>query len=359
MNIKESAAQELAKFENQSTTVETPPAKKDTTFNVVKIADITSSEVLWLWFPYIALGKLTILEGEEGIGKSWLSYAIAAGVSVGKLYNDEGLAPSNVLLLSAEDGLEDTIRPRLEMLDANIDNIFAIKETFVFDDKAFIQLQEKIFDTNAILVIIDPLFAYVGGNVDINQANKCRAITKRLAEIAAKTNCAIVAIRHIGKAKGNGDARAAGLGSIDIRAAARSVLLVGKDPDNENSRAMFQTKNNLAKLGKPIGYEIRNDSFLWTGETNLTLSRVLSLPNSDAGRAEQLEAIEYLREALKSGERPAQEIKREASEFGFTEQNLKTARHKLGVKVKKVGGSFSKDNKQQWVWSLTEQVKES
>jgi len=348
MNINEFAKQESVKIESQ-------PAENELKFNVVCIADVTSSEVSWLWFPYIAKGKMTILEGEEGIGKSWLCCALAAGVSTGRLFNDEDFESSNVLLLSAEDGAGDTIRPRLEMLDANINRIFAIDETFVFENKTFIKLQEKIYETKAALVIIDPLFAYVSANTDINQANKCRSITKRLAEIAAKTNCAIVAVRHIGKAKGNGDARAAGLGSIDIRAAARSVLLVGKDPD-DSRRAIFQTKNNLAKPGKPIGYEIKDDRFNWTGETDLTIGRVLGSPSNDSSRAEQNEVIEFLTEALKDGERPAGEVKQEASELGFTEQNLKTARHKLGVKSKKVGGNFSKDGKQGWFWSLPETV---
>ena len=345
MNIKDIANQELDKIENQSAT-------NENTLNVVSIADVISLEVSWLWFPYIAIGKLTILEGEEGIGKSWLCYAIAAGVSVGKLFNDEDFEPYNVLLLSAEDGLGDTIRPRLENLDANINRVFAIPNTFVFDEKVFLMLQAKICETNAKLVIIDPLFAYVGGNIDINQANKCRAITKKLTEIAEKTECAIVAVRHIGKAKGKGDARSAGLGSIDIRAAARSVLLVGKDPDDESRRAIFQTKNNLAKPGKPIGYEIKNDKFRWTGETNLTLERVLSLPSGDSNRAEQSEVVEFLREVLKDGERPAKEVAEEASELGFTVQNLKTARQKLGVISRKRGGNFSKDGRQEWILSL-------
>jgi AAA domain len=345
MNIKEATELELAKIKNQPTSIEDK-------FNVVKIADVRSTEVAWLWFPYIAMGKLTILEGEEGIGKSWLCCAIAAGVSTGKLFNDIDFDPYNVLMLSSEDGLSDTIKPRLENLDADTNRIFAIEETFGFNDKAFLMLQAKIYETNAKLVIIDPLFAYVSANIDINQANKARSVTSRLASIAEKTNCAIVVVRHIGKARGKGDARAAGLGSIDFRAAARSVLLVGKDPDNDSKRALFQTKNNYAKPGKPIGYEIREDKFWWTGETDLTPERVLSLPSSESNHAEQSEVVEFLRDTLKNGEKTAKEIKQEAAEFGFTEQNLKTARRRLGIKPRKRGGNFSQDGKQEWVWAL-------
>ena len=154
--------------------------------------------------------------------------------------------------MSAEDGLGDTIKPRLISLKANQNKIFALNESITFDDKGLESLERHVSKLKPKLIIVDPLFAYTSSKTDVNSANQSRAVSAPLTSIAAKHNCAIVLVRHIGKSKGMGDSRAAGLGSIDWRAAVRSELLVGKNPNNENEKAIIQIKNNLAKFGDAI-----------------------------------------------------------------------------------------------------------
>lgn len=330
--------------------------KKEKPLNIICLADIETDLVSWLWFPYIPRGKLTIISGEEGLGKSWLTCAFASSVTTGSGFplNFESFEPGNVLMLSAEDGLADTIKPRLESCGADVEKIFAPNEAIIFDEKGLIRFEMYISEVEPALVTIDPLFAYTSARADINSANQSRSISSALATIAENYDCAIVLIRHISKSKGMGDARAAGLGSIDWRAAVRSELLVGKNPHDEIERAIIQTKNNLAPLGDSIGFIIEGNSdkaiLRWTGKSNLTAEKILSSPENNGGKIEQSEAIAFLQEALLDGKRPAKEVSEEATLEGFSPQNLRTARKKLGVISKKEGGNFGGD--QRWVWVL-------
>lgn len=330
----------------------TPPPKRRLT--VVCMADVEPETVRWLWYPYIPFGKLTILEGQPSLGKSWLTCALASAVSHGRgLPGCEPFEPGKVLMLSAEDGIGDTIRPRLGAVGADTSRVFAVKELFALDALGMLMLEEEVAEIRPTLVIIDPLFAYTGGKVDINRANECRAVTAPLAALAEKYGCALVALRHLSKSKGGGDALNAGIGSIDITAAARSVLLVGKDPDDKKLRAVVQTKNNLAPEGGALGYKVEEGRFYWTGESTLTAGRILSAPSDEQGRGEQAEAADYLRQALSEGPRAAKEIKAEANQVGLSEQMLRTARMRLGVRTRKEGGSFGSMG-QRWVWYLPE-----
>jgi hypothetical protein len=320
---------------------------------MVRMADVIAEEVHWVWHPYIPLGKLTILEGDPGLGKSWITCALAAAITRGRgLPGTEPFEPANVLMLTAEDGLADTLRPRLDAAGADCTRVFALAEPVTFDTAGLLRLEATIDQHSPLLVIIDPLFAYTGGKVDIHRANECRAVTSRLAAIAERWGCSMTAVRHLGKSRGGGHALNAGIGSIDITAAARSVLLVGQDPDDPPKRALVQTKNNLAPYGEAIGYTLEGGRFYWTGASTLTAGRILSLPSNEEGRHAKAEAVEFLRSALSDGPRPAKEIKNEALQLGLTEQNLRTARAHLGVQVRKEGGHFGDKKKQRWVWIL-------
>src|SRR6201999_538582 len=177
----------------------------------------------------------------------------------------EPFEAGSVLFLSAEDGLADTMRPRLDAVGADVSRIYALDEPLTLDAIGLLKLENAITKHTPALVVIDPLFAFTGGKVDIHRANEARTITAPLAAIAERHGCAIVAVRHLNKARGGGNSNNAGLGSIDFHAAARSVLLVGKDPDDESKRALCQTKSNLATVGKAQGYTIEGGQFRWTG----------------------------------------------------------------------------------------------
>lgn len=321
---------------------------------VVRMEEVEAETVRWLWHPYIALGKLTILEGDPGLGKSWLTCALAAAVSCGRgLPGAEPFAPGKTLMLSAEDGLADTLRPRLDAVGADVSRVHALAEPLTFDAVGLLRLEAAIAQIGPVLVIIDPLFAYTGGKVDIHRANECRAISAPLAAIAERQGCAVVAVRHLGKSRGGGHALSAGIGSIDFAAAARSVLLVGADPDDPSRRAIVQTKNNLAAHGPAIGYTLEDGRFFWTGASTLTAGRILAIPSDEEERGTRSEATDFLREALAAGARPASEVKAEARSAGITDKVLRVARERLGVRVHKEGGSFG-GGAQRWVWELPE-----
>lgn len=321
---------------------------------IVRMADVQPEQVHWLWHPYIALGKLTLLEGDPGLGKSWLTCALAAAVSFGRgLPGAEPFAPGNVLMLSAEDGLGDTLRPRLDAVGADVSRVFALAEPMTFDAAGLIRLEAAIIEHAPVLVIIDPLFGFTGGKVDIHRANECRAVSAPLAAIAERHGCAVVAVRHLGKSRGGGHALNAGIGSIDFTAAARSVLLVGQDPDEPTKRAIVQTKNNLAPHGEAVGYTLEGGQFFWTGVSTLTAGRILALPSNDEERGTRSEAIDFLRAALADGPRAASEVKEEARRAGITEKVLRVARERLGIVYRKEGGHFG-GGPQRWLWTLPE-----
>ncbi|HEX8492999.1 MAG TPA: AAA family ATPase [Pyrinomonadaceae bacterium] len=335
-----------------STAAKSADAKNDDApLRVVCMADIEPEQVSWLWHPYIAIGKLTILEGDPGLGKSWLTCAIACAVTRGcGLPGAEPFKAGNVLMLSAEDGLGDTLRPRLDAVDADVRRIFALNEPLTFDAAGLLLLEAAIIEYTPVLVIIDPLFAFTGGKVDIHRANECRAISAPLATIAERHGCAMLAVRHLGKSRGGGHALNAGIGSIDFTAAARSVLLVGRDPDDEQKRAVVQTKNNLAPHGEAIGYKLEGSQFFWTGVSDLTAGRILAAESDEGERSAITEAVDFLRTALSSGGRNSKGVINEAKQGGISEATLRRAKRQLKVRTRKVGMPGS--HYQKWLWEL-------
>lgn len=212
-----------------------------TELQMIKMSEIQSQEVAWLWFPFIPYGKLTIVQGDPGDGKTTLVLNIAAKLSKG-----EGLdskmkltEPLNVIYQSAEDGLADTVKPRLEATGAECENISVIDESIKSLSMIDERLEEAVIRTKAKLLILDPIQAYLGGGMDMNRANEARDMTKKLAALAEKYQCAIVLVGHMNKAAGN-KAAYRGMGSIDFFAVARSVLLVGRVEGEANIRAVVR-----------------------------------------------------------------------------------------------------------------------
>ncbi len=318
----------------------------------VKMSDVETKPVKWLWQDYIPLGAFTILEGEEELGKTWILCTVAGATAQGfGLPNNPTSEPAMVLMMSAEDSLSFVIKPRLDAVKAPCERIIAIDEHFTLDADGILRLDFELAEHAPKLVIIDPLFSYTG-KIKLNDDNDIRSITDELTRLAEKYECAIVGVRHIGKSKGMGDPRNAGLNGIGWRASARVVLLVGKDPNDERQRAIVQTKNNLApRAEKAIGYEITDSEFFWK-ESSLTAQTMLSIPKNDEERGEQSEAVAFLRQALRDGRRNSGDVISEADKLGITKQRLRTARHKLGIEPKNEG--FGKDK--QWFWELPENV---
>lgn len=322
---------------------------------IVRMADIKPERVEWLWHSRIANGKLTIIEGDPGVGKSWITCALATAMAKGYgLPFMERIEPRNVLMLSAEDGLGDTIRPRLDSMNADVSRIFALDGALILDRRGGLTLEEAIIDYNAGLVTIDPIVAYTGASIDLHRANETRSITAMLARIADRRKCAIVGLRHLAKS-GQGKAIYRGLGSIDITAAARSVLLVGADPNNPSMCGIVQTKNNLAQLAGAIGYELREDKFLWLGLTDLTAEKILS-PIDFRDSSPRKEAECFLIDYLKAGAKSATEIEKAAKKAGISVSTLRRAKTSLGIKSDKIGRP---GEEQVWLWVLNSGYEEA
>lgn len=341
----------LTYFDNSETAVASNKKGDEGPLSFVRMIDVEPETVSWLWHPYIARGKFTIIEGDPGIGKSWLTCALACAVSRGhRLPGGEPLTPGCVLMLSAEDGLGDTLRPRLDAVEADVARVFALNEPLTFDLKGLLKLEMAIIEYSPALVIIDPLFAFTGGKVDIHRANESRAISAPLAAIAERHGCGMVAVRHLGKSRGGGHALNAGIGSIDFTAAARSVLLVGRDPDNEGERGIVQIKNNLAPTGASIGFKVEGNKFDWTGVSNLTAARILTSDSDHEVRSSINEAMDFLSEMLTVGPQPTNAIKTAARQAGISNATLNRARGRLGVRAIKLGQPGTE--RQHWVWQL-------
>ena len=315
-----------------------------TELQMIKMSEIQSQEVAWLWFPFIPYGKLTIVQGDPGDGKTTLVLNIAAKLSKG-----EGLdskmkltEPLNVIYQSAEDGLADTVKPRLEAAGANCENISVIDESIKSLSMIDERLEEAVIRTKAKLLILDPIQAYLGGGMDMNRANEARDMTKKLATLAEKYQCAIVLVGHMNKAAGN-KAAYRGMGSIDFFAVARSVLLVGRVEGEVNIRAVVQIKNNLAAFGHPKGFELSENGFRWLGDYDITADEVLGGIAPKANKMEQAKRL--LRELAETNNAmQSNEIVNIADEQDISKRTLENAKKELGIRAKRINNS--------WYWEL-------
>ena len=301
--------------------------------NIVCLADVEREEVEWVWDPYVPLGKVTLCEGDPGIGKSWLTLNMAKCIAQGDgLPGMKKRKPQRVLLLTAEDGLGDTVGPRLDAMDADCDYIFALNSSLVFNEVGIRELEAAIRHVRPRVVIVDPFVAYLGAEVDMHRANETRAVLRRLQEVATGHRCAIVLVRHLTKS-GKDKSIYRGLGSIDITAACRSVLLVGVDPDDEGCGALVHIKSSLAKRGPTQSYTVEDGRFKWTGESTLTAPQLLA-PERDTREAVE-EAIDFLKAALADGPIASGDLQGAAQRAGISWASVKRARKKLPVLVEK------------------------
>ena len=323
---------------------------------LICLADVEPEMVDWLWKPYIPIGKLSMIEGDPGLGKSWITLAIASHVVTGQgLPNVEPCEPSKVLLMSCEDGLADTIKPRLISMGADDTKIFAPKATFIFDRDGIDKLKELVREIRPKLIVIDPLVAYMGGKIDMNRANETRQLMAILAGIAEGYHCAILMLRHLTKSASD-KAIYRGIGSIDLTGACRSVLLVGAHANDRSKRALIQTKCNIAEMGPAQGYTIVDGKFMWTGESDLTAVDLLGAEKNLGKRGSAIEdAKAFIENALLQGERPQVEIDEEAEAEGISRITLNRAKKELGVIARRQGVPGER-GKGQWFWRLPDGV---
>lgn len=315
-----------------------------TELKMIRMSEIEAQEIKWLWYPFIPYGKLTIVQGDPGDGKTTMILNLAAQLSKGKCFEDgSGIdAPMKIIYQTAEDGLADTVKPRLEKAGADCEQILVIDES----DKSLSMIDERIEEalktSGAKMLILDPIQAYLGGGMDMNRANEARDMTKKLGALAEKYQCAILLIGHMNKASGN-KAAYRGMGSIDFFAVARSVLLVGRVEGEANTRAVVQIKNNLAAFGHPKAFMLSESGFHWLGDYEITADEVLGGIAPKANKLEQ--AKQMLREiAETSNAVQSNEIFEMADEQGISKRTLENAKKELGIRAKKINNS--------WYWEL-------
>ncbi|MEQ3193998.1 AAA family ATPase, partial [Enterocloster aldenensis] len=200
----------------------------------------------------------------------------------------------------------------------------------------------QMIRTKAKMLILDPIQAYLGGGMDMNRANEARDMTKKLAALAEKYQCAIVLVGHMNKAAGN-KAAYRGMGSIDFFAVARSVMLVGRVEGEANIRAVVQIKNNLAAFGHPKAFEFSEGGFQWLGDYEITADEVLGGIAPKANKMEQAKRL--LRELAETNNAmQSNEIVNLADEQGISKRTLENAKKELGVRAKRINNS--------WYWEL-------
>jgi AAA domain len=319
----------------------------------ILLSTVTPERVEWLWPRRIPLGKLTIIDGDPGLGKSVLTLDLAARISRGWPLPDgepgENGEPDGVVVLSAEDGIKDTIVPRLDAAGADRSRILALESVTDTDggkrlpslpgDAPYIMA--AVERMQARLVIVDPLTAYLSGFVNAHKDADCRRALWPLVKLAEDAGAAVVVVRHLNKGNASNPLYRGG-GSIGIIGAARSGLLVARDPDNADRRVLASTKCNLAKLPPSLLFDLTtadNGALRvgWMGESSHTAEGLLATAHDGEDRGALAEAVDVLRTILAGGPVAAKDVQKDARRAGISDVTLRRAKSILGVRSCRLG----------------------
>ena len=310
------------------------PSKPETV-KIIRMSDVELTPVEWLWKPYLPFGKLSVLQGNPGEGKTYFAMHLAAACTNGKLLpNMERMEPFNVIYQTAEDGLGDTVKPRLIEAGADLDRVLVIDDSDVQLTLSDERIEKAIVENNARLVIIDPIQAYLGADVDMNRANEVRPIFMRLGQVAQRTGCAILLIGHLNKAAGMQSLQR-GLGSIDIAAAVRSVMFIGKLKHDPTMRILTHEKSSLAPPGVSLAFSLGDEGgFRWVGEYDITADEMLS--GIDPQRETKTQQAKDLICTLLAGGKQvlSEDIDKAALERGIPGRTVRDAKRELGDALK-------------------------
>lgn len=310
------------------------PSKPETV-KIIRMSDVELTPVEWLWKPYLPFGKLSVLQGNPGEGKTYFAMHLAAACTNGKLLpNMERMEPFNVIYQTAEDGLGDTVKPRLIEAGADLDRVLVIDDSEVQLTLSDERIEKAIIENNARLVIIDPIQAYLGADVDMNRANEVRPIFMRLGQVAQRTGCAILLIGHLNKAAGMQSLQR-GLGSIDIAAAVRSVMFIGKLKHDPTMRILTHEKSSLAPPGASLAFSLGDEGgFRWVGEYDITADEMLS--GIEPQRETKTQQAKDLICALLAGGKQvlSEDIDKAALERGIPGRTVRDAKRELGNALK-------------------------
>lgn len=334
---------------------------------LINMGTVEVEQIEWLLYPFIPFGKVTIIQGDPGEGKTTMVLQIIAKLTRGEpillnlqsskeaqkdseenlkqevLPQDNPMQPVNVIYQTAEDGLGDTIKPRLLAAGADCSRVLVIDDREQPLTMLDVRLEEAIMQTKARMVVLDPIQGFLGTDVDMHRANEIRPLMKRMAVLAEKYHCAIILIGHMNK-NSNGKSSYRGLGSIDFQAAARSVLIVGRLKDEPETRVMCHVKSSLAPEGKSVAFRLDKETgFQWIGEYDISADDLLS---GEARGQKSRIAKEFLLDILADGGMAQKKIEEEASKQGIKKKTLRNAKQELEIDSVKRGN--------QWFWILSE-----
>ena len=329
--------------------------RNEPNLKLINMEQVEIEKIDWLLYPFIPFGKVTIVQGDPGEGKTTMVLQIIAKLTKGEAVLPSGsdepalegktmaLEPVNVIYQTAEDGLGDTIKPRLLSAGADCSRVMVIDDNDQALTMMDARLEEAIIQTKARLVVLDPIQGFLGADVDMHRANEIRPLMKRVAVLAEKYHCAIILIGHMNK-NSNGKSSYRGLGSIDFQAAARSVLIVGRIKDEPEIRVVCHVKSSLAPEGKSIAFRLDKDTgFEWIGDYDISADDLLSGDN----RGQKIHAAkEFLQEVLASGSVAQTKVAEEAESRGIKKKTLWNAKKELEIDSVKIGN--------QWFWMLPE-----
>ena len=310
-----------------------PPQEE--TVEIIRMSEVDTQTVEWLWEPYIPFGKVTIVQGNPGEGKTTFALRLAAACTTGgTLPGMKPIQPFQVIYQTAEDGLGDTVKPRLIAAGADLDRVLVIDDSEVQLTLADERIEKAIIENNARLVIIDPIQAYLGADVDMNRANEVRPIFMRLGQVAQRTGCAILLIGHLNKAAGMQSLQR-GLGSIAIAAAVRSVMFIGKLKHDPTMRILTHEKSSLAPPGVSLAFSLGDEGgFRWVGEYDITADEMLS--GIEPQRETKTQQAKDLICALLAGGKQvlSEDIDKAALERGIPGRTVRDAKRELGDALK-------------------------
>lgn len=302
--------------------------------NVIPFSEVKAEKISWLFYPYIAYGKITLLGGEAGCGKTMAALALAAILSKGgKLpLQPENTEPINILYQTAEDGLADTIIPRLLMFGANMEKIAAIQtnDYLTFSNRE--KIEEAIVRNNIRLMIFDPFQAFVG-KANMSSANEMRMALREIVQVAQKHKCAVVIVCHTGKSTNYASLLQRIIGSTDIGAIARSALYLTNHPSKKDVKVLCHVKSNLAPIGQSIDFQITDNGIHWLGYSAIGEKDLLG--HSADGAFQN--AVDFLKTVLADDKMPSKEVHDLAAKAQFGFSTLKKAKNYLHLKSFKQG----------------------
>ena len=293
--------------------------------------DIEQTSVEWLWFPYIPFGKLTIIQGNPGEGKTYFAMMLTAACTNRKLFpNMEDIEPFNVIYQTAEDGMGDTIKPRLVEAGADLSRVMVIddsEEVLTLSDD---RIEKAVRQNHVRLVIIDPVQAFIGADVDMNRANEVRPVFRKLGMIAEKTSCAIVLIGHLNKSSGT-QSTYRGLGSIDIMAAVRSLIFIGKVKKDPTTRVLIHEKSSLAPPGETMAFKLGDEEgFRWVGAYEISADELLDGKEGKATETKLERGAKLIQELLvDKNEISIRELDDKAKEQGISGRTMRDVRSRM------------------------------